>query len=86
MIRFEHDGFQISCQRACWKRIDGVNTPGWNLEIKPFVARWIVQRENDTHMLGAIADRKPPWGVVGKGRCYCRLMLKLQKRKDVDQP
>jgi len=39
MIRFKHDGFHISYQRACWKGYDGANTPRWNLEIEPFVAQ-----------------------------------------------
>jgi hypothetical protein len=28
----------------------------------------------------------PLWSVARKGRCYCRLVLRLQERKDVDQP
>jgi hypothetical protein len=36
MIKFEHDGFQISHQKACWKKYDGANISRWNLEIKPF--------------------------------------------------
>jgi hypothetical protein len=38
MIRFEHNGSQISCQKACWKGYDGAETPRWNFEIEPFVA------------------------------------------------
>ncbi len=38
MIKFEHDGLQISCQKICWKGYDGVNASRWNLEVEPFVA------------------------------------------------
>jgi hypothetical protein len=39
MIKFKHDGLEISRWRTCWKRYDGVDTPRWNLEIEPFVAQ-----------------------------------------------
>jgi hypothetical protein len=34
MIKFEHNGPQISYQRAWY---DGVNVLIWNLEVEPFV-------------------------------------------------
>jgi len=37
MIRFKHNGSQISCWRTCWKGYDGPNASRWNLEIKPFI-------------------------------------------------
>jgi hypothetical protein len=39
MIKFEHNRFQITCQKACWKGYDGANAPRWNLEVEPFVAQ-----------------------------------------------
>jgi hypothetical protein len=39
MIKFEHDGLQMSCWRVCWKEYDGVDVLKWNLEIEPFVAQ-----------------------------------------------
>jgi len=41
--------------------------------------------EENTHKLGVVENRMPPWNVGGKGRC-CQLVLMLQKGKDVDQP
>jgi hypothetical protein len=38
MIKFEHDGFEIFCQKVCWKQYDGANASRWNLEVEPFVA------------------------------------------------
>jgi len=37
MIKFGHDGFQISRRKACWKRYDGADALRRNLEIEPFV-------------------------------------------------
>jgi len=37
MVKFGHDGFQVSYQRACWARHYGVNVSRWNLEVEPFV-------------------------------------------------
>jgi len=34
--------------------------------------------------VGVVKDCKPPLGVVGKGRCCCQLVLRLQKGKEVD--
>ncbi len=42
--------------------------------------------EEHTHELGMVEDHMPPWGVIGKEMCYCRLVLRLQEGKDVDQP
>jgi hypothetical protein len=39
MIKFGHDGLQISYQRACEKGYDGANTLRWNLEVEPFVVQ-----------------------------------------------
>ncbi len=57
MIKFEHDGFQISCQRACRKRYDGANILRWNFEVEPFVVRWIIQMEENTSKLGVVGDQ-----------------------------
>jgi hypothetical protein len=67
MIKFEHDGLQISCWRACWKGYDGANAPRWNLEVKPFVAQWIVQMKENMRELGAVGNHMPPWGVAKEG-------------------
>jgi hypothetical protein len=37
MIKFKHNGLQVSRQKAYWKRHDGVNALRWNFEIEPFV-------------------------------------------------
>jgi len=42
--------------------------------------------EEDTHKLGVVKDHMSPWSVVGKEMCYCRLVLRLQEGRDVDQP
>jgi hypothetical protein len=39
MIKFGHDGLQISCQKACWKQYDGANASRWNPKIEPFIAQ-----------------------------------------------
>jgi len=57
-----------------------------NSEIKPFVVGWIVQKEEDTCIWGAVENYMAPWGVVGKGRNCCRLVLKLQEGMDIGQP
>jgi hypothetical protein len=54
MIKFEHDGPQIFRQKTCQKGYDSVAAPRWNLEVEPFVARWVVQMEEDTHKLGVV--------------------------------
>jgi hypothetical protein len=56
MIKCEHNGPQISCQRTYYKGFDGANILKWNLEIEPFV----VQTKEDMHELGAIKDHRPP--------------------------
>ncbi len=86
MIKLGHNGLQISCRKACWKRYDDVDAPKWNFEVKPFVVRWIVQTKEDMHELGAIRDHMLAWSVTRMGRWYCRLVLTLQEGKDVDQP
>jgi hypothetical protein len=68
MIKFEHDGSHISYQKTCWKGYDGTNVPRWNLEIEPFIAQRIVEREENTPMLRVVENHKPPRNVVGKGR------------------
>jgi transketolase C-terminal domain/subunit len=65
---------------------DGVNILRWNFKIKPFVIQRIIQTKKDTHKLRTIEDHMSLSGVIGKARCYCQLMLRLQKGKDVDQP
>jgi len=37
MVKFGHDGPQVSCPKACWLGHDGVNVSRWNLEVEPFV-------------------------------------------------
>jgi hypothetical protein len=85
MIKFEHNGRQISWWKACWKGYDGVHASRWNPKVEPFVAWWIVQKEEHTKV-GVVENHMLPWGVARKGKCCCRLMLKFQERKDVDQP
>jgi hypothetical protein len=75
MIKFEHDGPQVSCRKTCYKRYDGANTPRWNLETKPFIVQWVIQKE-ETLVLRVIENHMPSWDVVGKGKC-CQLVLKL---------
>ncbi len=82
MIKFGHDGPQMSCQRACWKGYDGVD----HLEVEPFVVQWIVLMEEDMHELRVVENHMSLWGVVGKEMCCCRLMLRLQEGRDLDQP
>jgi hypothetical protein len=65
---------------------DGVNVLRWNFEVKPFVARWIIQTKENTHKLGAIENHMLPWGVGGKGRCCCQFMLMFQGGRNIDQP
>jgi hypothetical protein len=86
MIEFEHNALQISHQITRWKGYDNANTPKWTLEIEPFIVQWIVQTKENMHEVKVVGDHMPPWNVVGKGRCYCQLMLRLQKGKDIDQP
>ncbi len=62
-----------------------LNVLKWNLEVEPFVARWIVQTKEHKCKLKAIGDHMLPWDVVRKGRCYYWLVLRLQERRDVDQ-
>jgi hypothetical protein len=69
----------MSHQRTCYKGYDGANILRWYLKIKPFVAQWIIQMKEDMHKLGAIGDHMSPWAVVGKGRCYCQFVLRLQE-------
>jgi hypothetical protein len=86
IIKFGHDGPQMSYQRACWKGYNGENVPRWNLEVESFVARWVVQMEEDMHGLGVVEDHMPPWGVISKEMCCCQLVPRLQKGSDIDQP
>jgi hypothetical protein len=58
----------------------------WNLEVEPFVAQWVIQTKEDMCELGAVGGHMPPWGVVGKRRCYCQLVLRLQEGRDIDWP
>jgi hypothetical protein len=60
MIKFRHDGPQMSCWKAYWKRYDDANASRWNLEVEPFVARRVIQMEEDTHGLGVIKDHMSP--------------------------
>ncbi len=66
MIKFEHNGFQVSCQGACYRGYDGVDVMKWNPKVKPFVAHWIIQKEEDVHMLRAIEDCMLLWNVTKK--------------------
>jgi hypothetical protein len=38
------------------------------------------------HGLGVVEDHMLPRGVARKEMCYCRLVLRLQKGRDIDQP
>jgi hypothetical protein len=38
------------------------------------------------HDLGVVEDHMLPWGVARKEICYCRLVLRFQEGRDVDQP
>jgi hypothetical protein len=60
MIKFNHDGPQMSCQKTCWKGYDGANALKWDLKVEPFVAQLIVQMEEDTHKLWVVEDHMPP--------------------------
>jgi hypothetical protein len=37
MIKFGHDGLQMSYWKTCWKGYDGVDVLRWNLEVEPIV-------------------------------------------------
>jgi hypothetical protein len=37
MIKFKHNGLQISYQKECWKGYDDANAPKWNLVAEAFV-------------------------------------------------
>jgi hypothetical protein len=76
----------MSHQKTCWKGYDGVDAPKWNLEVEPFIAQWIIQTEDHIHELGMVEDHNLPWSVVGKEMCYYWFMLRLQEKKDVNQP
>jgi hypothetical protein len=52
---------------------DGVNILKWNLKTKPFLARWVVQMEEDAHGLVVVEDHMLPWDVAGK-QMYCCLI------------
>jgi uncharacterized protein YkuJ len=56
MIKFKHNGFQISHRKACWKGYDGANAMTRNFEVEPFVVQQVVQREENTHELKAVED------------------------------
>jgi len=86
MKKFEHDGFHIPHQIACWKGYDGADILVSNLEVEPFVLQWVVQKKENMCELEVIWDHMLPRGVVGKGKCYCRFMLRFQEGMDVDQP
>jgi hypothetical protein len=60
MINFKHNELQMSRQKACWKRYDGVDALKWSFEIEPFVARQVVQMEENTHKLGVVEDYMLP--------------------------
>jgi hypothetical protein len=60
MINFRHNGLQISYRKICYKKYDGANAPRWNLEIKPFVAQWVVQMKENMNELRAIGDHMLP--------------------------
>jgi hypothetical protein len=38
MIKFRHDGLQMSHRKACWKGYDGVDVSRWKFEVEPFLA------------------------------------------------
>jgi hypothetical protein len=42
--------------------------------------------EEDMHKLRVVEEHMVFWGVVEKEMCCCRLVLRLQEGKDIDQP
>jgi hypothetical protein len=36
--------------------------------------------------VGVLKNCMLPWGVAGKDRCCCRLVIKIQEGKDIGQP
>jgi len=77
MIRFEYDGFQISYRR---KGYHDVNNLKWNIEIEPFVAQWVAQREEDTH----VVDKRRSQAILRccwKGKVLLSTRVKASKRK-----
>jgi hypothetical protein len=39
----------------------------------------------NTLVLRVVENHMPSWDVIGKGKCY-QLVLKLQAKKNIDQP
>jgi hypothetical protein len=81
MIKFKHDGLQITYWKACWKQYDGANVLKWNPKIEPFVAQWIIRKEENMHELGVGEECKALWNVTIKGKCCCWFVLRLPKKK-----
>jgi len=69
VIKFKHDGLHLSCRKTCCKGYDGAYVSKCNLEVEPFVVRWVVQNEEEMCELRVVEDRMSPWGVVGRC-CY----------------
>jgi hypothetical protein len=85
-LRPKHDKIRTQWALDISSKYDGVNISRWNVEVEPFVAQWIVQMKEDMCELRVVENHMSPWGVDGKGMCYCRLMLRLQEGKDIDEP
>ncbi len=81
MIKFKHDGLQIFCWKTCLKRYDSANAPRWNLEIKPFVIQWVVQKEENMPMLWVVKDCMLLWIVAKKEGVVINLCLGFKKER-----
>ncbi len=66
-------GFRFPIGEHVGKGYDGVDASRWNLEVEPFVVRWIIQTEKNTHKLRMIEDHMSPLGVAEKERCVVNL-------------
>jgi hypothetical protein len=56
---------------------DGGDVLKWNLEIKPFVVWWVVQRKEDVCKLGVVEIHMPHWNVAGMKICL-KFMAKIE--------
>jgi hypothetical protein len=64
------------------KGYDGGNILKWNLEIKPFIVRWIVQTKEDMCKLGGVEIHMSPWNVARMDICFKfgpKFMAKMNK-------
>jgi hypothetical protein len=52
-----------------------------NFEVKPFIAQWIVQKEEYTCMSGAIKDHMSPWRCCLKRKVLLLTYVKVSRRR-----